>query len=602
MPAYTLTVDSEALNLDSFPSKATFSLKRASVVDSFVIVPDLKRTVQITDTQFNVRLLANTPGSVYEVVFYSVSNELMRAFFIMPEGDADFVDLDLLTAWPVSATGQGGATTFLGLTDTPNAYSGQAGKVVTVKPNETGLEFGEGGSGEGGKSAYEQWVEYYTTENMYLTNISIMQLQQQSNISNLQQFFTQTNLNSEYVTWLQSNPLTINQFINDNNLSVQYENWLASNPNAAFSQFLSSLNLTSQFNIWLTENSVDLTQYYAQQVNALTVYQSYLINHPSVTIQQFLQQLGSQTEFNAWVAARLEFLTSDAFVNSLKGRDGKSPVLDPFEKFWISICARYVPDTVSGATASENDLLINSIIIPTEIFFEQREVHRVVDMPESCPSVLMISSLGFERRAAGAYKEPGTILNEPIELATTPDGTLILPLETQERLYVPIGSVLSFEWSGTPTVESIKTFTLAAKKKREVSSDMAIVKLSGAFTFEDSILGAFTSDDNLPVKLNISQFSTFTDDAVFGYLNNEEWYKAYSMTAAGEDVVFNTNGTVTIKNQSNQDRTLILIAGVGLVGTGLGTGGRFEDTANLPNNVYIESNRMFIELSANQDS
>ena len=37
--------------------------------------------------------------------------------------------------------GGGGATTFTGLTDTPNSYSGQAGKVVAVKGDETGLEF-----------------------------------------------------------------------------------------------------------------------------------------------------------------------------------------------------------------------------------------------------------------------------------------------------------------------------------------------------------------------------------------------------------------------------------------------------------------------------
>ena len=38
-------------------------------------------------------------------------------------------------------------TTFLGLSDTPTTYSGQAGKVVKVKGDESGLEFGTGGSG-----------------------------------------------------------------------------------------------------------------------------------------------------------------------------------------------------------------------------------------------------------------------------------------------------------------------------------------------------------------------------------------------------------------------------------------------------------------------
>jgi len=39
-------------------------------------------------------------------------------------------------------------STFLGLSDTPDTYTGQSGKVVSVKGDETGLEFISGGSGE----------------------------------------------------------------------------------------------------------------------------------------------------------------------------------------------------------------------------------------------------------------------------------------------------------------------------------------------------------------------------------------------------------------------------------------------------------------------
>jgi hypothetical protein len=46
-----------------------------------------------------------------------------------------------------SGGGGGGATTFLQLTDTPSSYSGQAGKVVKVKTDETGLEFGTSSGG-----------------------------------------------------------------------------------------------------------------------------------------------------------------------------------------------------------------------------------------------------------------------------------------------------------------------------------------------------------------------------------------------------------------------------------------------------------------------
>lgn len=53
------------------------------------------------------------------------------------------------TAWTIVTGGGGGATTFLGLTDTPDTYSGQAGKVVQVNAGGTALEFGTAGGGGG---------------------------------------------------------------------------------------------------------------------------------------------------------------------------------------------------------------------------------------------------------------------------------------------------------------------------------------------------------------------------------------------------------------------------------------------------------------------
>lgn len=46
--------------------------------------------------------------------------------------------------------GSGGASTFTGLSDTPADYSGQANKVVSVKADETGLEFTTPAAGGGG--------------------------------------------------------------------------------------------------------------------------------------------------------------------------------------------------------------------------------------------------------------------------------------------------------------------------------------------------------------------------------------------------------------------------------------------------------------------
>ena len=68
----------------------------------------------------------------------------------------------------------GGTTTFLGLTDTPNSYSGQAGKVVSVKSAEDGLEFKVVPQGTGQENQVVFWdlnnqlkaitgIEYDTT-------------------------------------------------------------------------------------------------------------------------------------------------------------------------------------------------------------------------------------------------------------------------------------------------------------------------------------------------------------------------------------------------------------------------------------------------------
>lgn len=55
--------------------------------------------------------------------------------------DVDGIDLPAGKTFRINGTPIGSAPDFLSLTDAPDSYSGQAGKVVIVKPTEDGLEF-----------------------------------------------------------------------------------------------------------------------------------------------------------------------------------------------------------------------------------------------------------------------------------------------------------------------------------------------------------------------------------------------------------------------------------------------------------------------------
>lgn len=60
---------------------------------------------------------------------------------IAAEVDADGINLPSGKTFRINGTPIGSAPDFLALTDSPDSYSGQAGKVVSVNPAETGLEF-----------------------------------------------------------------------------------------------------------------------------------------------------------------------------------------------------------------------------------------------------------------------------------------------------------------------------------------------------------------------------------------------------------------------------------------------------------------------------
>lgn len=62
-------------------------------------------------------------------------------------------------------------TSFLGLSDTPSDYSGQAGKTLLVKSTEDGLEFGDAGGGSGGHTISQDDVDFTARTNLnFVTN------------------------------------------------------------------------------------------------------------------------------------------------------------------------------------------------------------------------------------------------------------------------------------------------------------------------------------------------------------------------------------------------------------------------------------------------
>lgn len=100
----------------------------------------------VSDNTAQTFFLRSLNGSYYPRQAVSIND-----IVVIDETDASFEEtfatvfeleqrLVELQYTPYRSTG-GGATTFTELTDTPNSYTGQAGKVATVKATEDGLEF-----------------------------------------------------------------------------------------------------------------------------------------------------------------------------------------------------------------------------------------------------------------------------------------------------------------------------------------------------------------------------------------------------------------------------------------------------------------------------
>ncbi len=99
---YTLHIDPVALGIPSAAS-CEITLRRATVADSFVIVPQFKK--RITTLPADVPMLTNDPGSIYEISILDSSGKAAAGvFFDMPDHNANLADLDLLSAWPAEET------------------------------------------------------------------------------------------------------------------------------------------------------------------------------------------------------------------------------------------------------------------------------------------------------------------------------------------------------------------------------------------------------------------------------------------------------------------------------------------------------------------
>ena len=74
-----------------------------------------------------------------DVFFVNASGNIIR---LAAGTNGHFLKTQGAAANPIWAAGAGGVTTWLALTDTPGAFTGQAGKYPKVNAGETGLEFG----------------------------------------------------------------------------------------------------------------------------------------------------------------------------------------------------------------------------------------------------------------------------------------------------------------------------------------------------------------------------------------------------------------------------------------------------------------------------
>jgi hypothetical protein len=109
---------------------------------------DASSAVTVTSTEAAVDVTATESGIDVTVTSSTVAVEVST-------------DVDItVSSSEVEVTTVEGVSTFIGLTDTPNAYTAQAGKVVAVKSDESGLEFLSSGGGGGTPGGSDTQVQF----------------------------------------------------------------------------------------------------------------------------------------------------------------------------------------------------------------------------------------------------------------------------------------------------------------------------------------------------------------------------------------------------------------------------------------------------------
>lgn len=322
------------------------------------------------------------------------------------------------------------------------------------------------------------------------------------------------------------------------------------------------------------------------------------------SLQDFVTQFGLQADFDEWLGLKVNELTEQAFLDSLQGKSGKSNIFGMYDQFWISIFGEYFED-------SEN-LLIGRFIFPEDIYIEPSplKAHVMTIEPPPLPddfAIMMTCESDFDIRSIDNYTESGNFRSE---LYLEHSQGKIKPIEginPTDRIYIEKGSIFNFEWDtdNLPDDKSVIALTLQAYKRKFIPHDTAIIQgISGLWFVSVSGIGLlkayngeFTSDGTSIES--VIPFSVANLTNIIRYSESIGMFQRH--ISVGSDYFPPTDNiptNMTITNRSSSD---IIITMTPLMVEGNGNNGGIEDASLLPNNAYMEGDKLIIELAANQD-